>query len=34
MYRAENVERSTFERMASTDNIDLLGEVLMMGSVS
>ena len=27
-------ERSAFERMASADNSDPLGEVLMMGSVS
>ena len=34
MHRPENVERLAFERMASADNSDLLGEVLMMGSVS
>jgi hypothetical protein len=34
MYRSENVERSAFEGMANADNSDLLGEVLMMGSVS
>jgi hypothetical protein len=28
-----NVQRSALERMASTDNGDLLGKVLMMGSV-
>jgi len=34
MHRAENVERLTFEGMASADNNDFLWEVLMMGSVS
>ena len=29
-----NVQGSALERMASTDNGDLLGKVLMMGSVS
>jgi hypothetical protein len=29
-----NVQGSAIERMASTDNGDLLGKVLMMGSVS
>ena len=30
----ENVQGSAIERMASTDNGDLLGKVLLMGSVS
>jgi len=34
MDRPENVKRSAFERMASADNSDFLGEVLMTGSVS
>jgi hypothetical protein len=34
MRHPEKVEGSAFERMASTDNGDLLREVLMMGSVS
>ena len=34
MHRPENVERSAFEGMANADNSDLLGEVLMMSSVS
>jgi len=34
MHRPEHVERLTFERMSSTDDDDLLGEVLMTGSVS
>jgi len=34
MHRSEHVERSPFERMASADNSDVLGEVLMTGSVS
>ncbi len=34
MHRTEHVERSAFERMASADNNDVLGEVLMTGSVS
>jgi hypothetical protein len=34
MHRPENVERSAFEGMADADNGDLLGEVLMMSSVS
>jgi len=34
MHGSENVERLTFEGMASTDDGDLLGEVLMTGSVS
>jgi hypothetical protein len=34
MHGPENVERLAFEGMASADNGDLLGEVLMMGSVS
>jgi hypothetical protein len=34
MHRTEHVERSAFERMASADNRDVLGEVLMTGSVS
>ena len=34
MHGPENVERSAFEGMTSADNGDLLGEVLMMGSVS
>jgi hypothetical protein len=34
MHRPEHVERLAFEGMASTDNSDLLGEVLMTGSVS
>ena len=34
MHRPENVERLAFERMASADNRDLFGEVLMIGSVS
>ena len=32
--RPKNPERLTVERMASTDNRDSLGKVLMMGSVS
>jgi len=34
MHRPEDVERSAFERMANANNSDLLGEVLMMSSVS
>lgn len=34
MHRPENVEQSAFEGMASADHSDLLGKVLMMGSVS
>ncbi len=34
MHRAENIERSAFEWMTHADNSDLLGEVLMMSSVS
>jgi hypothetical protein len=34
MHRPENVERSALEGMANADNCDLLGEVLMMSSVS
>jgi len=34
MQGAQNAERLAFERMAGTDNGDLLREVLMMGSVS
>ena len=34
MHRPENSKRLIFERMAGTDNGDLLREVLMMGSVS
>jgi hypothetical protein len=34
MHRPENVERLAFERMPRSDNGDLLGKVLMMGSVS
>jgi hypothetical protein len=34
MHRPENVERSALEGMANADNGDLLGEVLMMSSVS
>ena len=34
MHRSKNVERLAFERMASTDNSDLVREVLMTGSVS
>jgi hypothetical protein len=34
MHRTEHVERLAFERMASADNRDGLGEVLMTGSVS
>ena len=34
MRHPENVEGSAFERMANADNGNLLGEVLMMGSVS
>ena len=34
MHRPKNVERPAFERMASTDNGNSLGKVLMMGSVS
>jgi hypothetical protein len=32
--RPKNPERLTVERMASADNRDSLGKVLMMGSVS
>ncbi len=34
MQGPQNAERLAFERMASTDNRDSLGKVLMMGSVS
>ena len=34
MRHPDNVEGPAFERMANTDNGDLLREVLMMGSVS
>jgi hypothetical protein len=34
MHRPENVERSALEGMPNADNSDLLGEVLMMSSVS
>ena len=34
MHGPENVERSAFEGMTSADNGDLLGKVLVMGSVS
>ena len=34
MHRPENVQRLPFEGMAGADNRDLLGEVLMMGSMS
>jgi hypothetical protein len=34
MHCPENVERLAFEGMANADNSDLLGEVLMMSSVS
>jgi len=34
MHRPENVERLAFERMLRSDNGDLFGKVLMMGSVS
>ena len=34
MRHPENVEGSAFGRMANADNGNLLGEVLMMGSVS
>jgi hypothetical protein len=34
MRRPKDVERPAFERMASPDNGDSLGKVLMMGSVS
>ena len=34
MHRPENVERLAFERMLKSDNGDLFGKVLMMGSVS
>jgi len=34
MHRSENVEWLTFERMLRSDNGDLFGKVLMMGSVS
>jgi len=34
MQSPEHVERLAFEGMTSTDDDDLLGEVLMMGSVS
>ena len=34
MHRPENIERSAFEWMTHADNSDLLGEVLMMSSVS
>jgi len=34
MHRSENVEWLTFERMLKSDNGDLFGKVLMMGSVS
>jgi hypothetical protein len=34
MHRPENIERSAFEGMPNADNSDLLGEVLMMSSVS
>ncbi|MGB2887191.1 MAG: reverse transcriptase domain-containing protein [Candidatus Acidiferrales bacterium] len=34
MRGCENVERSALKRMASTDNPDFLGKVLMMGSVA
>ena len=34
MHRPENVEGPAFERVASTENSDLLWEVLMMGSMS
>jgi hypothetical protein len=34
MHRPENVERLAFERMPRSDNVDLFGKVLMMGSVS
>ena len=34
MHRSENTERLAFERMLRSDNGDLFGKVLMMGSVS
>ena len=34
MYCPQNLERSCFKRMATSDNRDPLGKVLMMGSVS
>jgi len=34
MHRPENVERLAFQRMLRSDNGDLFGKVLMMGSVS
>ena len=34
MHRPENVERLAFERMPRSDDGDLFGKVLMMGSVS
>jgi hypothetical protein len=34
MHRPENTERLAFERMPRSDNADLFGKVLMMGSVS
>jgi hypothetical protein len=34
MRHPENLEGSAFERMANADNGHLLGEVVMMGSVS
>jgi hypothetical protein len=34
MNPAENIEQSSLKRMVRADNRDLLGKVLMMGSVS
>jgi hypothetical protein len=34
MNLAKNLERSSFKRMATADNRDPFGKVLMMGSVS
>ncbi len=34
MHRPKNVERLAFKRMPRSDNGDLFGKVLMMGSVS